>query len=593
MASATPPATPIGQRIWASRYRGTGNGGTIESDLPATWRRVAHALAGVERSDIPKWEKCFFELLEDFRFVPGGRVLAGAGLRHAPSLFNCFVMSRPTSEAAQLTQCLSELTQTVLAGGGVGYDFSAVAPAGSGGDLRGGVAPMLHLWNGLCAALSAGRVRGGAMLGSLRCDHPDIEAFVAAKREHGALDHFNLSVLVTDAFMRAVGADADWPLLFPQTNALSDDFFIDRAWPGSGGVVPCRVWRVVRARALWDAIMRSNYDAAEPGVLFIDRMQRADNLRYAEEICTTNPCGEVPLPCYGACDLGSINLARFVHAPFTPAARIDTEAIAACVPAAVRLLDNVYELSGFPLEKQRRTARAARRVGLGVMGLADALIMLGLRYDGADARAVAVDVLRTIRDAAYRSSVDLAREKGVFELFSASDYLAGEFASRLPDDLRAAIARSGLRNSHLVALAPTGSISLLAGGVSAGIEPVPAWEYQRHIHLHSHGGETVELTDPACALFRERFGHGVPLPEAFRTAPQIDPDAQLAMHATLQEHVDNAVSKTITVPADYPFDAFRSLYERAYALGLKGCTTYRQGSRRGSVIERTTDLQRA
>jgi ribonucleoside-diphosphate reductase alpha chain len=322
-------------------------------------------------------------------------------------------------------------------------------------------------------------------------------------------------------------------------------------------------------------------------------MQRADNLRYAEEICTTNPCGEVPLPCYGACDLGSINLARFVHAPFTPAARIDTEAIAACVPAAVRLLDNVYELSGFPLEKQRRTARAARRVGLGVMGLADALIMLGLRYDGADARAVAVDVLRTIRDAAYRSSVDLAREKGVFELFSASDYLAGEFASRLPDDLRAAIARSGLRNSHLVALAPTGSISLLAGGVSAGIEPVPAWEYQRHIHLHSHGGETVELTDPACALFRERFGHGVPLPEAFRTAPQIDPDAQLAMHATLQEHVDNAVSKTITVPADYPFDAFRSLYERAYALGLKGCTTYRQGSRRGSVIERTTDLQRA
>lgn len=589
MTQASSIDTGIGQRIWASRYRGTGDGGKAESDLSATWRRVAHAVAGVERSNVPKWEKCFFELLEDFRFVPGGRILAGAGLRHAPSLFNCFVMSRPTNEAAQLTQSVAELTGTMLAGGGVGYDFSAVAPAGSGGDLRGGVVPMLHLWNGLCATLSAGRVRGGAMLGSLRCDHPDIEAFVAAKRENGALGHFNLSVLVTDGFMRAVGADADWPLLFPQTDALSDDFIIDRAWPGSGGVVPCRVWRVVRARELWHKIMRGNYDVAEPGVLFIDRMQRADNLRYAEEICTTNPCGEVPLPCYGACDLGSLNLTRFVREPFTPAARIDREAIRAFVPAAVRLLDNVYELSGFPLEHQRRTARAARRVGLGVMGLADALIMLGLRYDGADARSVAADILRTIRDEAYRASVGLAREKGAFELFSASQYLAGEFAARLPDDLRADIARFGLRNSHLIALAPTGSISLLAGGVSAGIEPTPAWEYQRRIHFHASGSEAVQLTDYAHAQFRARFGPAAPLPAAFLTAPQIDPRDQLAMHSVLQEFVDNAVSKTVTVPADYPFDDFRSLYERAYALGLKGCTTYRQDSRRGSVIVHATD----
>ncbi|HSN01286.1 MAG TPA: adenosylcobalamin-dependent ribonucleoside-diphosphate reductase [Rudaea sp.] len=586
MTPATSIDTDIGRRIWASRYRHTGNGETAENDMRATWRRVARALAGVERSDMAQWEARFFELLEDLRFLPGGRILAGAGLQNAPSLFNCFVMSRPTNEATQLVQCLSELTQTVLAGGGVGYDFSTVAPAGSGGDLRGGVVPVLHLWNDLCGALGAGRVRGGAMLGSLRCDHPDIEAFVAAKREDRALDHFNLSVLVTDAFMKAVEADADWPLLFPLADSPSADFIVDRAWPGSGGVVPCRIWRVIRAGELWDAIMRGNYDAAEPGVLFIDRMQRADNLHHAEEICTTNPCGEVPLPCYGACDLGSLNLTRFVREPFTPAARIDTEAIRACVPVAVRLLDNVYELSGFPLERQRRTARAARRVGLGVMGLADALIMLGLRYDGADARAVAADILRTIRDAAYRASADLAREKGAFELFSAAQFLAGEFATRLPDDIRADIARCGLRNSHLVALAPTGSISLLAGGVSAGIEPVPAWEYQRQIHLHAHGSETVELTDHACALFRELYGRAAPLPAAFLTAPQIDPHAQLAMHAALQEYVDNAVSKTITVPADYPYDEFRSLYERAYALGLKGCTTYRQGSRRASVLER-------
>lgn len=578
----------IGQRVWASRYRAVGPDGKEERDVHATWRRIAHAFAGVELAAGPAWEERFVALLEDFRFLPGGRIQAGSGLANA-SLFNCFVMASPADDAGSLSSCIEELMRTMLAGGGVGCDFSNVAPAGFDSDqpasIRSGPVPLLRLWDELCGIVSAGRVRHGAMLGSLRCDHPDIEAFVAAKSLPGALPRFNLSVLVTDEFMGALHRGGEWPLVFPLRGAAAaDDRIVMRRWPGAPQAVPCRVYRAVPARQLWNAITRSNYDNAEPGVLFIDRMQYLSNVKAAEEICTTNPCGEVPLPRHGACDLGSFNLTRFVRDPFTPAARVDLAALLDQVPCAVRLLDNVYELSRFPTREQRSAALATRRIGLGFTGLADAFIMLGLRYDDEPARRFAAHLMRSVAEQAYRASIDLAREKGPFPLFCAHEFLAGEFAQRLPADIRSGIAKHGLRNSHLLALAPTGSISLLAGGVSSGIEPVYAWEYTRNIRFGAAASEPVRVADWAWALHRRMFGAGAPLTKAFQTAVQIDPYAQLAMQASLQQYIDNAVSKTLTVAEDYPYDLFRDLFKRAYELGLKGCTTYRRGSNRAALL---------
>ena len=581
--------TDVGHRVWASRYRATEREGEQERDIRATWRRVARALAAVEPVAGRPWEERFYSLLEDFRFLPGGRILAGSGLTDA-CLFNCFVMASPANDAGRLSSCIEELIRTMLAGGGVGCDFSNVAPAGLApaqpAAIRSGPVPLLRLWDELCGVVSAGRSRHGAMLGSLRCDHPDIEAFVAAKSIPGALPHFNLSVLITDDFMGALHRDAEWPLVFPlEGAAAADDCVVMRRWPGSSEAVRCRVFRVISARRLWNLITQSNYDNAEPGVLFIDRMQHLSNLRTFEDIRTTNPCGEVPLPWHGACDLGSFNLTRFVRDPFTPAARVDFAAINDLVPSAIRLLDNVYELSRFPTREQRSAALATRRIGLGITGFADALIMLGLRYDEEPALRFASDLMQTIAHQAYRASVDLAREKGSFPMFSAQDFLAGEFAQRLPADIRSGIAKHGLRNSHLLALAPTGSISLLAGGVSSGIEPVYAWEYTRNIRFGATGNEAVRIADWAWALHRRMFGADAPLPKAFRTAAQVDPCAQLAMQAALQQHIDNAVSKTLTVSEDYPYDLFRDLFKRAYELGLKGCTTYRRGSRRVGLLK--------
>lgn len=294
------------------------------------------------------------------------------------------------------------------------------------------------------------------------------------------------------------------------------------------------------------------------------------------------------MPWHGACDLGSFNLTRFVRDPFTSTARVDLAALLDQVPSAVRLLDNVYELSRFPTREQRDAALATRRIGLGFTGLADTLIMLGLRYDEEPARRFAVHLMRSVAEQAYRSSIDLAREKGSFPLFSASNFLAGEFAQRLPADIRSGIAKHGLRNSHLLALAPTGSISLLAGGVSSGIEPVYAWEYARNIRLGTAGNEAVCIADWAWTLYRRMFGEGASLPTAFRTAAQIDPFAQLAMQAALQQHIDNAVSKTLALPENYPIDLFRDLFKRAYELGLKGCTAYRRGSHRIALLHESS-----
>ncbi|HUO43904.1 MAG TPA: adenosylcobalamin-dependent ribonucleoside-diphosphate reductase [Burkholderiales bacterium] len=577
----------IGTLTWRAKYRRYTDDGKAERTVADTWRRVAHALAQAEvPAQRAEWEQRFYATLENFRFLPGGRILAGAGTAQRVTLFNCFVMGELDDSLDGIFDGLKEGALTMQQGGGVGYDFSTLRPGGiparNSGVVASGPVSFMRIWDAMCATILSTGARRGAMMATLRCDHPDIEDFIAAKHAAGELRHFNLSVLVTDDFMDAVGHDAEWPLVFPLAEAGAET--VMREWPGASNPRACTVLRRVRARALWDAIMRANYDYAEPGVIFIDRVQRLDNLYYCERISATNPCGEIPLPPYGACDLGSINLTQFVREPFTPRARLDLDTIADTAAVAARLLDNVYEVANFPLPAQRDTARSSRRIGLGITGLADALLMLGVRYDSAQARDVAAQAMRTICHSAWRASVAAAREKGAFPLFAADPYLRGEFVRALPPDIRDAIAAHGIRNSHLTAIAPAGTISLLADNVSSGIEPIFAARFQRNARLASGEVQTLEVADYACRRYRELKHDAEALPPALVTATGIAPQAQIALQAALQPYVDNAISKTVNVAEDIGFDAFKSVYEDAYASGLKGCTTFRPNPVTGAIL---------
>jgi len=580
----------ISRHIWDVKYRWR-DGEAHDRSIQDTWRRVARALARVEAAEArERWAERFYGILEGFRFLPGGRILAGAGTGHRVTLFNCFVMGRIEDSLDGIFEALKEGALTMQQGGGVGYDFSTLRPRGFRAHATGGIASgpvsFMAIWDAMCATLLSTGARRGAMMATLRCDHPDIEAFIDAKSEPGRLTHFNLSVQVTDAFMAAVRADRNWELVFPLASldpAERDGETLERHWPGMG-VVPCRIVRRVRARELWDRIMRATYDHAEPGVLFIDRINQLNNLRYREDISATNPCGEVPLPPYGACDLGSINLTRLVREPFTDRARFDFQVLADLVPVAVRLMDDVIDASRFPLPQQARVEREDRRIGLGITGLADALLMLGLHYGSQAARDTAARIMRSIRDHAYRASVQLAREKGPFPAFEAQAYLTGEYVRTLPEDIRQAIARYGIRNSHLNAIAPTGTISLLANNVSSGIEPVFDYRYRRRVLELDGTAREYEVTDYAYRHFRAVHPHA-PLPAHFVTALELPPERHLAMQAALQPYVDNSISKTINIPEDYPYPRFREVYAQAFELGLKGCTTYRPNPVTGAVLE--------
>ena len=579
--------TPIAQHIWKTRYRLV-DAGVCETGIAQSWCRVAHALASAESRDAPSWEARFLEALQDFRFLPGGRILAGAGSDRRVTLLNCFAMGVIDDDMESIFEGLKEGALTMQAGGGTGYDFSRLRPrdsiARATGRIASGPVSFMRIWDAMCATVMSTGARRGAMIASLRCDHPDIEAFIDAKRKAGELQHFNISVQVTDAFMQAVAEDADWPLVFPVDGGEAHDAqeTVMRRWTGDHEAVACRVYRRVPARRLWERLMRAAYDTAEPGVLFVDRINALNNLAYREQITTTNPCGEIPLPPYGACDLGSINLTRFVSDPFGPAARLDFDAIQATTTVAVRMLDNVLDISQFPLPAQAGQAHGSRRIGLGITGLADALLMLGLHYDSEQARGLAAQVMQTLCHTAYRASVELAREKGAFPFFEREPYLNGDFIRALPEAIRQDIATHGIRNSHLTAIAPSGTISLLAGNVSSGIEPVFDFHHRRRVLNASGEYETFEVSDYAWRLWRA--GNGPELPEYFVDARSLRPEAHLAMQAALQRFVDNAISKTINVPPDYSFENFRHLYEEAARLGLKGCTTFRPTAVRGEVL---------
>ena len=563
-----PQVAAISQQIWDMKYRlKTLDGKPVDKTIEDSWRRVANALAEAEAEPVrAQWAERFYGALAGFQFLPAGRILAGAGTERSVTLFNCFVMGTIPDDMGGIFAHLREAALTMQQGGGIGYDFSTLRPRGApvkgvGADASGPLS-FMDVWDAMCRTIMSAGHRRGAMMATLRCDHPDIEAFIEAKQAAGRLRMFNLSVLVSDAFMTAVREDAPWELAF-------------------GGVT----YRVLRARELWDKMMRATYAYAEPGVIFIDRINRRNNLHYCETIHATNPCGEQPLPAYGACLLGSINLAVLVRDPFEATARLDTAALEDLARNAVRMMDNAVDLSRFPLPEQEAEAKAKRRIGLGVTGLADALIMCGARYGSSGAVALSEAWLAALRRAAYGASIDLASEKGAFPLFDREKYLAGETIGELDADLREGISRHGIRNSLLTSIAPTGTISLFADNVSSGLEPVFSFKYSRNILMPDGSRSQEEVTDYAYRLFRRLKGDNAPLPDSFVDAQGLSPGDHVVMQAAVQKYIDSSISKTINVPADLSFEAFKNVYLQAYELGCKGCTTYRPNEVTGAVLE--------
>ena len=561
----------LANAVWASRYRYSRTGEFVEADLESTLTRVAKAVAAVERHPTA-WSSRYLDELSSFRFLPGGRVLAGAGTDKHVTLFNCFVSGSLDDSIAGILDALKETAVTMQQGGGIGVDFSDLRPrgdiAGKTGAVASGPVSFMRIWDSLCETMLATSSRRGAMIGTLRCDHPDIIEFIDAKRDRSALRNFNLSVLITDSFMEAVANGAAWAL----------------TKPGSEGD-----YGKLRARDLWQRIVEAAHATAEPGILFIDKINRENNLQYCERISATNPCGEVPLPPYGACDLGSINLAALVDAPFSRRASLDPDRLRRTVGIAVRFLDAVIDVSAFPLPQQALRERDTRRVGLGVTGLADALMMMGLHYGSDTGRDFAVEQLRRIRDAAYETSIGLAREKGAFPLFDRDRFLESPFIRRMPGPIRNSIASSGVRNSHLLAIAPAGSISLLAGNVSSGIEPAYAFEAERAVRGRGCRVERFHVRDYAYDLWLRSGGDAAGLPEAFVTADQLTAEAHLAMQACLQPFVDGAISKTVNLPASASSNDVAEAFRFAWSSAIKGCTVYRQGSRGEQVIRACSD----
>lgn len=553
------------EEIWNAKYRFVAAGGDADSGFDATIARVAEAIAQAEAPEHRGyWRDRFAEGLADFRFIPAGRVLAGAGTDRRVTLFNCFVMGTIPDSLEGIFAHLREAALTMQQGGGVGMDFSTIRPSGSpvtgvGADASGPLS-FMDCWDAMCRTVQSAGQRRGAMMGCLHISHPDIEAFIDAKRDPARCRNFNLSVLVTDSFMKALAAGDEWPLVFDG-----------------------KVRRVVMARDLWQRLMRATYDTAEPGVIFVDRVNQQNNLAYCEQISASNPCGEQMLPPYGACLLGAINLARLVEEPFGPNAALDEAALGELTRTAVRLLDNVIDISRYPLPQQEAEAKAKRRIGLGVTGLADALLFCGTAYGTGPAVALTRRWLGVIKREAYRASTEIAAEKGPFPLYDPC-MLDRPNLVGLDDDTRALIAKHGLRNGCLTSIAPTGTTSLLAGNVSSGVEPVFAYSYTRKIRQGDGSTREEAVEDYAMQAWRRLKGDAPPPEELFVSAQTLSPSDHLTMQAAAQALIDSSISKTVNCPEEISFDAFADIYVEGYHLGCKGLTTYRPNAVTGSVL---------
>ena len=589
---------PISRDVLAEKYFKPG-----ESSLEQLYGRVARALASVEKPELrAEWEQKFLTNLHAGA-IGAGRIMSAAGTDIQATLINCFV--QPVGDAIQgvddegypgIYEALREAAETMRRGGGVGYDFSRIRPKGAfvkgTHSIASGPCSYMNVFDQSCSTVESAGSRRGAQMGVLRIDHPDVAEFITAKRTPGRWNNFNVSVGVSDAFMQAVAEGTDWELVHkakPGQKVLEGGGYqrADGLW----------VYRKLPARELWDTIMQSTYDFAEPGILFLDQIGRDNNLNYCEKIEATNPCGEQPLPPYGCCDLGPIILTNFVRNPFGAGgdAAFDFDAFEQVVATQVRALDNVLDVTFWPLEQQRNESADKRRIGVGFTGLGNALTMLKLRYDREDGRAMATEIARRMRDAAYRASVELAKEKGAFPKFKADGYLAeGTFASRLPDDIQADIRQHGIRNSHLLSIAPTGTVSLaFADNASNGIEPAFSWGYKRNKREADGSKSSYTVEDHAFRLYRSLVDSTVSsddtgkLPDYFVNALEMSAQDHVAMMEAVQPFVDTSISKTVNIPEDYPYDSFKDLYRQAWQAGLKGLATYRPNSILGAVLETT------
>ena len=574
-----------------------------EKDVEELFARVAGALASVEAEDRrATWQAKFHANLRNGA-IGAGRIMSAAGTTLHATLINCFV--QPVGDCIQgvdaggypgIYEALREAAETMRRGGGVGYDFSRIRPRGAEvkatASVASGPCSYIDVFDHSCATVESAGARRGAQMGVLRIDHPDVVEFITAKRTPGRWSNFNVSVAVTEAFMEALEAGEDWPLV--HTARPGAALLAQGAHQREDGIW---VYRTLPAAQLWDTVMKSAYDFAEPGILFPDTINRDNNLRYCEQISATNPCGEQPLPPYGCCDLGPVILTRFVRHPFgfTGTPEFDFEGFTEAVAVQVRALDNVLDLTFWPLPQQKAEAAAKRRIGVGFTGMGDTLAMLRLRYDDEDGRAMATRIARCMRDAAYQASVELAKEKGPFPAFKADGYLeAGTFASRLDEPLKQQIRKHGIRNSHLLSIAPTGTVSLaFADNASNGIEPAFSWTYRRRKREGDGTTSEYDVEDHAWRMFRALGGDTSRLPPYFVSALAMPAAGHIAMMEAVQPFVDTAISKTVNVPVDYPYEDFKNLYREAWHAGLKGLATYRPNTIVGAVLQTDAPQQQA